>query len=348
MSPCVLHVVDMNPNKRGPVELQLLEMAKHADRTGWRLVVAFPQDAPEWYAKLMGQAGAELLTVPDFTQLPDLIKPDLVHLHFVSARDMRPVYAGRVPTVRTEHNLLPPVGLPRRVVRHLTARWIDRHIAVSHAVGRQLRRDYLIEPRVIHNGVDLTRFRPRADKAALRAELLGLPESAVVITIAAHLVALKQIHLLIEACRQLDAELVIAGAGPERQRLEQLIGSRARILSGDNDVAALYAASDIGVLCSAMEGLGSSAIEAMASGLPLVVTPAPGLNEVPEDGVSGVITKAHTAEALTEALRPLVRDRELRQRMGAAARERAEKHFDVTRAAAETFAVYQEISARPL
>ena len=112
------------------------------------------------------------------------------------------------------------------------------------------------------------------------------------------------------------------------------------LLVGDNDVAAIYAASDIGVLPSIREGLGGSAIEAMACGLPLVATPVGGLREIPEPGVSGVLVHDQTAAGLAAELLPLILDRGRREEMGAAALRRAQEMFDVKVAAAKTVAFY--------
>lgn len=362
----ILHVIDMNPNKRGPVELQIVEMARQSAARGWRTIAAYAAQAPQWYADDVAEAGGELLVVPapedagqaELARVLDELRPDLVHLHMVAARKVRGVFNGRkIPIVRTEHNWLPVSSPPRRVLRSLTMRWVDRHIAVSEAMARQLRREYLVPDKlikVVYNGVDLDRFRPRpAEKQALRKELLGLDESAIVVTSAAHLIPRKRIDLLIEAFTIVvaavpAAQLVVAGAGPELTNLEKLIADRgltghARILTGDNDVAALYAASDIGALVSWSEGLGGAAVEAMSSGLPLVAAPSDGLAEVAEHEVSGIYSDGHAPAAVAAALLRLIKDPELRTTMGHAARLRAEHRFALERNARETLDVYTEL-----
>ena len=111
-----------------------------------------------------------------------------------------------------------------------------------------------------------------------------------------------------------NARLVLAGDGPERQRLRRTgrcaadSPTRVQILSGPNDVAALYAASDLAILPSVSEGFPGGAIEALAAGLPIVATPNGGTPEVYEDGVSGISVRDQTSRGLAAAVLALVED----------------------------------------
>jgi glycosyltransferase involved in cell wall biosynthesis len=208
--------------------------------------------------------------------------------------------------------------------------------------------------RVVLNATDIERFRPRPeDKLRLRRELLGLGEEHVVMTIAAHMRPAKRQWMAVVALAELleeapHARLVLAGDGPEREHLSELVeagglGGAVQILSGPNDVAALFAASDLAILPSVSEGLPGGGIEALAAGLPLVATPNGGTPEVYEDGLSGISVRDQTSHGLATALVPLINDPELRRRMGAAARRRAEELFNIERPARETLAIYDEL-----
>jgi glycosyltransferase involved in cell wall biosynthesis len=175
----------------------------------------------------------------------------------------------------------------------------------------------------------------------------------VVVTVAANLRPAKRQELAILAMPALLAQapaarLLLAGEGPDRPRLQALVHERGlsetvRFLHGDNDVAEIYAASDIALLPSVSEGLPGGGIEAVACGLPLVATPNGGTPEVYEDGVSGISVHDQTSRGIAAALSPLVRDEEARRRMGAAARARAELVFSVERAARQTVAIYRSL-----
>jgi glycosyltransferase involved in cell wall biosynthesis len=368
--PTVLHVLGMNPNKRGIVELQMIEMSAQISADGGRLVCCYNYEAPPWLREWMARAGGELTSVPDpgggsaadVARLAVQLKADVVHLHFVPLHPLPMLLrrAGVRHIVVTEHSFR-PLGkcyLARAILWHLQSRNVARFIGVSRAMARQVRRDFLVtrnRVRTVLNGVKLDYFRPREDKYALRKKWFALDASAVIIAVAAHLDPLKRLDMLVRGLPEIRAHcpgafLVIAGGGPEERRLRHIIDELGltryvRLLTGDNRVDEIYAASDIGALLSSGEGISGGAIEAMACGLPLVVTPCGGLAEVPEHGVSGFLIKDQSPHGFAAATLPLVEHTSMRQEMGRAARLRAEQKFDVRRTARETIAVYQELLA---
>jgi glycosyltransferase involved in cell wall biosynthesis len=99
------------------------------------------------------------------------------------------------------------------------------------------------------------------------------------------------------------------------------------------DVADLMALMDVFVLPSWREGLPRSAVEAAASGVPLVLTDIRGCREVVRDGVEGTLVPVRSPVALAAAIARLLDDPDLRLRMGRAARARAEERFDEARVA---------------
>jgi glycosyltransferase involved in cell wall biosynthesis len=365
MGDRIVHLIDMTPNKAGPVELQTLATARHAAARGLELAAYFSGPVPDRYREEMEQVGARVGIVDRQRWLDDVAaicareRPAIAHFHFGPHLGLSEAARHARRLVWTEHSPRPPRSLPlvRATVRHWRTRHVDRFIAVSEFIARQTMRDFGVRRsriRVILNATDIERFRPRPDeKPRLRRELLGLAPEHVVMMIAAHLRPAKRQELAVMAMHEILAEapqarLVLAGDGPERERLRALIrdqglASAVQILTGPNDVAALYAASDIAVLPSVSEGLPGGAIEAIASGLPIVATPNGGTPEVYEHGVSGVSVREQTSRGLAEALAPLIADPALRERMGQAARLRAERLFSIDRPARETLAVYDEL-----
>jgi glycosyltransferase involved in cell wall biosynthesis len=129
-------------------------------------------------------------------------------------------------------------------------------------------------------------------------------------------------------------EVLIVGDGPDRPRLEQEIaalglGGRVRLAGERHDVAELLAGADVFVLPSASEGMPVSVLEAMAAGLPVVASRVGGLAEQVVDGETGVLVSPGDADELAGALARLLRDPELRRRLGEAGRVRAEQAFDL-------------------
>lgn len=365
----VVNILQMNPNKRGPVELQLVETARQWTAGGGEFACWFTDLAPEWYSDMMAAAGGTLGVLGEFAdrrswdrevlRIAATERADVVHLHFGHHTSARVLADDGVIVVVTEHMDRYPQRLQvlRRLVRHRRQRSVTAFVAVSRAVATQTSRDAVVPTSkitMIYNGVDLQHFRPRPDeRTGLRAQLLGITDDRPVLTLAAHLIPRKRQAMLIEALPELfrhepRTHVVIAGGSPDEQRLRALIGrmslqDNVSLLTGDNDIAALYACSDIGVLPSEREALGGSAVEALACGLPLVATPVGGLHEVAEEGVSGVLVHDQTAAGLARALLPLVTDRRLRERMGRAGRVRAESVFDLAEASAATLALYERL-----
>lgn len=366
--PRILNLIDMAPNKQGPVELQVIETARQASELGMEFVAYFSQSIPEWFEADMAAAGARVGRF-DSSQWTSAVmaicqqeRPDLAHFHFGPHAGMNEASRRGIKVVRTEHSPRPPRSLPplRVAIRHWRTRKVDLFIAVSEFIARQTMRDFGVSRgriRVVLNATDITRFRPRpADRDRLRRELFGVTDERVVVTVAANLRAAKRQQLAILAMAEIrqrvpDARLVLAGDGPDRERLLSLVsesglGDVVAVLHGDNDVAAIYAASDIALLPSTGEGLPGGGIEALACGLPLVATPNGGTPEVYEDGVSGVSVHEQTSHGIAQGLLPLIQDRSAREAMGRAARDRAEELFAISRPARETIAVYRELVGR--
>ena len=104
-----------------------------------------------------------------------------------------------------------------------------------------------------------------------------------------------------------------------------------------------YRRATVFVMPSYYETFGISVIEAMAFGLPVVATSAGGLPEVVEDGVTGVLVPPRDSEAIADALIRLLRDPDLRERMGRAGQERVRAEYSIDRIVSETLAVYDSV-----
>ncbi|MGB9633486.1 MAG: glycosyltransferase family 4 protein, partial [Chloroflexaceae bacterium] len=200
---------------------------------------------------------------------------------------------------------------------------------------------------LIANGVDLPAFHPApiADGGPLR------------LICVARLIERKGQAHLIEALRRLVAEghdlrLELVGEGDARAAYEDLaqrLGVAGRItLAGyvpRERIAAHYAGAHVFVLPSYNEGMSVATLEAMASGLPVVVTRTGGAAELVAEGVNGWIFAWGDVDALTGHLRCLATDRDLARRMGTASRARAAA-FSWDAAAQHYLELFQAIEAR--
>jgi rhamnosyl/mannosyltransferase len=190
---------------------------------------------------------------------------------------------------------------------------------------------------VIPFGIDLDRYR-RTDPSrqsridAIRARIPG-PRLLFV----GRLVYYKGLHVLLDAAREWPGTVVIAGEGPLEPSLRAQaaalgLGDRVRFDGrvADDELPAYYQACEAFVLPSIArtEAFGVVQVEAMAAGCPVVSTRLPtGVPWVNQDGVSGIVVPPDDAAALGEALGRLARDRDLRQRLAAGARQRADALF---------------------
>jgi glycosyltransferase involved in cell wall biosynthesis len=190
--------------------------------------------------------------------------------------------------------------------------------------------------RVFANTVDVEAFGQRVDRLAdrrreLREALGGAADDVIVLSVA-RLAREKGLHTLIRAVAAVESSdllLVIAGDGPERERLATLareLGVRL-VLTGDVDwerVVELYAAADVFALLSEREPWAVVVNEAAACGLPLVLTDRVGAaHDLLRDGENGRLVRAGDVQAAADALRELAADPELRRARGARSRELA-------------------------
>lgn len=196
-------------------------------------------------------------------------------------------------------------------------------------------------------GVESGLFNPSRRSDEWRASR-GIDPAAPVVTFVSRLVAEKGLDVLVKVIhglreRQVEHRAVIVGDGPERQSLqEKLPGAIFEGHRSGQELAAAYASSDVFLFPSETETFGNVTLEALASGLPAVVADATGSNALVENGANGFLAKPRDADDFLEKVDLLIGDRELRARMGAEARARAEQ-YDWSRVLAQIVAYYEEI-----
>jgi glycosyltransferase involved in cell wall biosynthesis len=210
-------------------------------------------------------------------------------------------------------------------------------------------------------GVDTTRFAPDAGRRAAVRSALGLGEGAVVLT-AGRLVSKKGFEYLLDAAGQLARsrpalELIIAGEGD----LGPALAARARALGlahvrfagnqPQSEIARLLAAADVVAVPSIrddagnVDGLPNFALEALASGTPVVATTAGGLPQAITDGETGRLVPERDATALAAAIDQVLASPDRGRALGAAARAHAVTAYGWDRAAARFEAAYDRAAA---
>ncbi|MEN3338214.1 MAG: hypothetical protein V7647_1890 [Acidobacteriota bacterium] len=285
------------------------------------------------------------------------LRPDIVHAH-----DPHAVAMAALALSMSTQLAKPPLVASRRVDFHLRgnslSRWkyrqVDCFICASGAIREMLVADGVPDARavVVHEGVDLEHIE--AVRPAALHEELWLPHGAPIVGNVAALVPHKGQRHLIEAARLVlpqvpDVRFVIAGEGELRPGLERQIREhhleKHVVLAGFRpDVLSLHKAFDIFVMSSITEGLGTSLIDAMACGKPVVATKVGGIPEVVVDGETGFLVEPRDHEGMARALAGLLADEGLRRRMGEAGRTRARVRFSAGRMVHDTLRVYQRVA----
>ncbi len=199
-------------------------------------------------------------------------------------------------------------------------------------------------------GVDPAVFSP-----APKTDRTGSLEPFRIICVG-RLAAVKAQRVLISACAQLIStgsklRLHLVGNGPDRDSLEaysKAAGIAEHVIfegaRHQGEVVALYQQSDIFALASFAEGLPVVLFEAMAMELPCVSTWVNGIPELISHGENGLLVAASDVEGLAAAIERLMRDPDLRERLGKAGREKVLKHYDLHSNTALLAAAFREFS----
>lgn len=173
-------------------------------------------------------------------------------------------------------------------------------------------------------GIDLSRFCPDPQRRLTLRRELGIEPDSIVLSVTGELSCNKNQIALLRALRALSNEklvVLLCGVGPKEAALqkyaeEYLQNHDIRFLSFRNDIPCLLQATDLFVSVSKREGLSRSIMEAMASGLPCVVSNARGNADLIVEGRGGFICAHDDDAAIAASIKSLVCDPQLRTRMG--------------------------------
>jgi len=223
------------------------------------------------------------------------------------------------------------------------ARALNPIIVVSESTKRDVVKDFGLDPShmvTVYHGIDADVFRPYPDIARKTNRLMSVASADV---------PLKGLIYLIRAYNMLlkkrpDLELLVVGKlreGQTSKLLDELgIRDKVKFVSGlsSDDIAKLYAEATIAVAPSVYEGFGFPPGEAMACGVPTIVTDGGALPEVV--GEAGIVVPKQNPEALADAIGALLDDPARQKQLGAAGRQRIHDKFLWSRTAQNVTQVY--------
>ncbi len=352
--------------------LQAINTTAFLRQHGWETVLLHGEPGSDEGSmqSLADEFGIERIVVPSLTR--DLgphdlrsvldcrrelrrLRPAVVHTHGAKAGAVGRVAARlqRTPAVvHTFHGHVlrgyfgPGKERAFRLIERGLAHACDRIVAVSDEVRSDLIDLRVAGPakiEVIPVGFDMGRLDPRAISAGA--------DRPPVVTFVGRIVPIKRADrflALAEALRDTGATFMVVGDGASLPALRdspvaQRLGDRLVFTGYREDVAAVYRSSDVVVLTSDNEGTPVSLIEAAACGLPVVGTDVGGVRSVVVDGETGYVVGPDDAPGLAAAVRRLLDDQTLRQRFGAAGRQRVVERFSGDRLAADHDALYRRL-----
>jgi glycosyltransferase involved in cell wall biosynthesis len=339
---------------------------------GWNVTVAGPADAVGMLelreagvriAPIAVQRGPQpvqdRLLVQQLSALAREERVDIVHGHSSKASALAALVGRRtrVPSVYTPHawsfQMRHPL-LVRAALAGTEAALTRMHravIAVCDAEAAEARRWGVVREQrlfVVHTG--LAAEPPEPDRRSARARL-GITDDAPLVAWIGRRGAQKRPEDLAELAAGLPADTVVAALGhglaDDAELVSALRAADVRILDGDAAAAAdLLAAADVYVLTSAWEGFPLAVLEAMRAALPVVAYEVGGVGEQVQDGLTGHLVDVGDTRALIRAVGDLVRDRQLRERLGRQGREVFEQRFTLERMLDGILDTYAGVLAR--
>jgi starch synthase len=313
---------------------------------------------------------------------------DLVHSHtwYANGAGHFAKLLHGIPHVVTAHSLEPlrpwkaeQLGGGYRIsseIERTAFEAADAVIAVSHGMRADILRCYpAIDParvRVVHNGIDLERWKPVDDPETVRG--FGVDPARPSVIFVGRITRQKGLPYLLAAARRLapEVQLILCAGAPDTPEILEEVQAGVAALQAERtgviwidrllsqpELAALLSASTTFVCPSVYEPLGIVNLEAMACGLPVVGTATGGIPEVVADGVTGRLVPIQQVDDgtgipvdpeqfiadLAAALSEVVADPATARLMGIAGRRRAEAEFSWASIAERTRAIYAELVA---
>ena len=366
----------------GGAEALSVPFARTLDRSEFALTVATINGAEGANAERLREVGVDVIDlrarnlrdVGAMRRLLALLRErqiDLVHAHLtysaiwsalatkltgvpsVASLHVTPE-ATRALSTSLRHRVL--TGVRDDLMKRIVNRWTSRVIMVSAAL-----RDLYVEngldrdkARVVHNGVELERFRHPREETRRRLDTeFAIPSSAPLLVTVSVLRPAKGIEVLIDAMTNIpDATLLIIGDGPKRQEWEELAASkgvtdRIRWAGFRNDVDRLLAGCDLLVHPSLDDAFPTVLLEAMAARLPVVATRVGGIPEIVTAGVTGALVPPGNARRLAQCVSSLLADSAQLERMRSATAAEADR-FSTTAWVERLADVYRDVARRAI
>ena len=379
MSRCsnsVLSVFGLRPRRIGSSEIFIREFSEQLGGRGWKSALCFIEEPLPEVREFLTLPNVTFDVVRDnwtgrptatlqLAQLVRKYRPQILHLHFVRLLTPHPWVAkglGVKKVYFTDQSSLPehwdarPRPIWKRAIARAIARPIDHIISVSEFGLRNLAGRGVVEPerfRLIYNSVDLCRAAQGLNQREEFRKRHGIGSDRLVIAQASKLMPEKGLQDLLHAAALViksepRAHVVIAGDGPYERELKDLADAlqiRAHVtftgLVRDPLAEGVYAAAEVACQLSRwQEVFGYTIGEAMASARPVIGTRVGGIPELIADGETGFLVDRGDIATIAGRIVELLRDQNLRERLGRAGREVAATRFNHKANVAQVLELY--------
>jgi sugar transferase (PEP-CTERM/EpsH1 system associated) len=246
---------------------------------------------------------------------------------------------------------------PKRLILmdRISSIFVDRIVAVSKELeGYLLNVVQLPRKKIstIINGIDTVRYAPRRKPAHLLKEM-GIEENTKVIGTVGRLAQVKDQTSMIEAFAIVnriipDSVLLLVGDGPMRFELQQLVvkknlGNSVVFAGSRMDIPDLLNLLDVFLLTSLSEGTSVSLLEAMASGIPPVVTEVGGNPSIVKNGVSGIIVKPKDIAGIADSITYLLNNKDILTSISQNAISTVKQHYSLNNMIEKYSGIYKEL-----
>ncbi len=283
-------------------------------------------------------------------------QPDLVHVHSRRGADPLAAIAARLYGV--------PVIVSRRV-DNAENRWLARLkyrlyrkvIVVADGIREVLLAEGVPEDhlRLVHSGVDQRRFKPEPDRGWLAADL-GIAEGTTVIAMVAQYIHRKGHRVMLDALpavleKHPDLQVLCCGSGAGQEALAAQVEERGltehvRLLGFRDDLEKILPCCAMALHPALTEGICGAALQAQSCGVPVIASRVGGLPEAVAEDISGLLVGPGDVEQLSRAMRRLLDDEVLRQRLGAAGPGYVADRFSISAMVQGNLKVYREVLDR--
>ncbi|HOO76315.1 MAG TPA: glycogen synthase [bacterium] len=282
-----------------------------------------------WYAHLAGFLGKKLYNMP----------------HVATSHSLEPLRPWKVEQLAEAYHVsawMEKVGLENA----------DRVVAVSKMMKEDIVANFDVDPEkvtVIHNGIDLNKYRRRPLSPEVRAHY-GIEEDYVLFV--GRPTAQKGMEYLIDAADDIPVQVVIEAVGADTKEYEDRMAAKVEgkknILwihenLGDEINAGLYSSAKVFICPSVYEPFGIINLEAMACETPVVASAVGGIMEVVVPGETGFLVEPAAAGQIAEKVNELLSRPDLALKMGRNGRKRVEDYFSWESIARKTKAMYEEL-----